>query len=367
MASLAMEDVYDFQRLVGEFSKKSLYTFIDECNPDGNLFILPNLLLEATNMGIVPAACPDAAGYEYGVWGSQTIDSEIALINSLSILSELASVCATFAFLVHIQGLATNLLLRLNIQMDKLFPFLSLYDGVFPPEYDRLSDSSSIAMNSIIEDSYAGTVAMGYGWKPEYAVVCIPYDSGWHALYFDAVDTVIFCPLRTHGLRGAIASARFNSKIAHRISLKPGIMQTVLAFFWLGIAAISVGVARGAYDKAIAYAKQRYQRGGLIKDIEAVHMLLGTSRAKIESVWNALVSHFSLKLDSLLHHAAIMKYMASTLCAEAVSDCLQVFGGYGYMEDFGMEKKFRDINTLVNIGGSPFFMKRFIANMTKED
>ncbi|MCX7678664.1 MAG: acyl-CoA dehydrogenase family protein, partial [Spirochaetes bacterium] len=169
-----------------------------------------------------------------------------------------------------------------------------------------------------------------------------------------------------HGLRGIFASARFNSKISMGTQLSLEFIHQMYALFWLGISAIALGTATSAYRKAYLYAQERYQRGGRIRDIESVQMLLGTSKAKIEVARNALFNIPFLDAKSLVHFAAALKLTINSLCTEAVSDCLQIFGGYGYMEDFGIEKKYRDVHTLATIGGSALFLKHFIAQMEYE-
>jgi alkylation response protein AidB-like acyl-CoA dehydrogenase len=54
------------------------------------------------------------------------------------------------------------------------------------------------------------------------------------------------------------------------------------------------------------------------------------------------------------------------LCSRAVTDCLQTFGGYGYMEDFGMEKRLRDVTVLKSASGSPTYLKQIIFDIEKE-
>jgi alkylation response protein AidB-like acyl-CoA dehydrogenase len=68
-----------------------------------------------------------------------------------------------------------------------------------------------------------------------------------------------------------------------------------------------------------------------------------------------------------LARAAAAKLAATELAARAITDSLQVFGGYGYMEDFGMEKRLRDIAVLRSAGGPPSYLKQMVFDLTGED
>ncbi|MEJ5362834.1 MAG: acyl-CoA dehydrogenase family protein [Spirochaetota bacterium] len=367
MSTLPQATTDEFEQLTASFCKKSLLHFIDEHHPDGNFTLLPSLIDEACAIGIIAKANKSAPGYDYGVWGKQTIDSKDAILSSLIMLATLAKTCASFAFLVHIQGITAHILIRNTIENDYHYPLLILYNGFFPPYYSSLYNPSQIPINYTIENDFFIHTSTGYGYNPQYAIVCIPQSSEWQYIYFNSTETILFQPIKTHGIRGLTYCARFNSKITHSISSNIKTIELLLAYFWLGLAAIATGIAQSAYQKALEYAGERYQRGTLIKNIESVQMLLGNAKANIEVSKRALFTFELGDSSSLLKHAAQIKLTATTLCSQAITDCLQVFGGYGYMEDFGIEKKFRDCNTLLTIGGSPFFMKQYIAQMEMEE
>lgn len=366
MNDITQQDIEDFKRVISDFCKTKISQFIDEQNPDGNFSLLKNLLTELSSIGIVPFADSESAGYEYGVWGKQSSRSNIAIINSMTILSEMAKVCATFAMIAHIHALAAHLFIHVDIECKSIFPFLSLYDGFYPPSYNEITKCIP-EKNIISEGSFDGTIKMGYGAMPQYALMLLPLSGRWHMWYFDDVESVLFQSHRSLGLRELMASARFNTKITRSIPLSTEMVARVIAFFWLGMAAISLGTALSAYSKAVEYANQRYQRGSVIADIESVQMLLSYSHARIETAQKLLYAVSSIETGEILKHAATCKLMVTSLCAEAVNDCLQVFGGYGYMEDFGMEKKFRDVYTLNTIGGSSIFLKRFLSEMNQTE
>ncbi len=369
----SQSDVEEFKKLASDFCKKSLFSFIDEKHPDGNFEILYTLYTEACSIGIIALPTIESSGYEYGVWGKQTLDSTTALYTSLIILETLAQTCATFAFFVHLQGIATNALIRTQIHADAAPTMLSLYATPFPPTYRALHDASIYSTQCTYTESEKknllnGTIPVAYGYMPNSILVCLPYKSKWSIAYFTELSSMTIQPIHTHGLRGLVHTITFNNSLINHIAyIDASSLMMLLAYTWLGIVAIALGIAKNAYTKAYQYAHERYQRGNLIKNIESIGMLLGESHAKITTIEHALYSLQWGDSYRLLHYAAQLKLMASTILTRAVSDCLQVFGGYGYMEDFGIEKKFRDIHTLAAIAGSPFFMKQYIAQMEMEE
>ncbi len=108
-------------------------------------------------------------------------------------------------------------------------------------------------------------------------------------------------------------------------------------------------VGSGASSEATReYALARSQGGKLIVFHPAVQLLLGSAEARVVSCRAALRG---LADDASIRTAAMLKVRVLEDCAQAVSDSLQVFGGYGYMEDYRLEKRLRDALTLKSLGG----------------
>ncbi|MGQ9842470.1 MAG: acyl-CoA dehydrogenase family protein, partial [Spirochaetota bacterium] len=213
----------------------------------------------------------------------------------------------------------------------------------------------------------SGEVSLSYGYNPQSVLLVVPHQSNWAAVHCLLTPSLSITPVRTLGLRGLAHSISFNNLLVDIAPISADTMYMLYSFLFLGIVAIAIGIAQSAYTRAYAYAHERYQRGGLIKTIESVQSLLGKSKATITTIRHALYQATLGDSYRLLNFAAQLKFMASTKLHVAVSDCLQVFGGYGYMEDFGIEKKYRDINTLGTIAGSPIFMEQFIAQLSMEE
>ncbi len=112
----------------------------------------------------------------------------------------------------------------------------------------------------------------------------------------------------------------------------------------IGIAAQAVGMARAAYEAAVAYAKDRESFGKKIIEHQAVAFKLADMATQIEAA-RLLVLNAALKRDAgepCLTEAAMAKLFASEMAEKVCSDALQVHGGYGYLNDFPVERIYRD-------------------------
>jgi alkylation response protein AidB-like acyl-CoA dehydrogenase len=113
----------------------------------------------------------------------------------------------------------------------------------------------------------------------------------------------------------------------------------------IGIAAQSVGMARAAFDAALAYAKQRESFGQPIFNHQAINFRLADMATQIEAA-RQLVLHAASLRDAgepCLKQAAMAKLFASEMAEKVCSDAIQIFGGYGYVADFPVERIWRDV------------------------
>ena len=112
----------------------------------------------------------------------------------------------------------------------------------------------------------------------------------------------------------------------------------------IGIAAQAVGMARAAYEAAVAYAKDRESFGKKIIEHQAIAFKLADMATQIEAA-RLLVLNAALKRDArepCLTEAAMAKIFASEMAEKVCSDAIQVHGGYGYLNDFPVERLYRD-------------------------
>jgi alkylation response protein AidB-like acyl-CoA dehydrogenase len=113
----------------------------------------------------------------------------------------------------------------------------------------------------------------------------------------------------------------------------------------IGIASQAVGMARAAFEAALAYSKQRTSFGQNIFDHQAVQFKLADMATQIEAA-RQLIRHAAALKDAgrpCLKEAAMAKLFASEMAERVCSDAIQVHGGYGYVSDFPVERIYRDV------------------------
>jgi alkylation response protein AidB-like acyl-CoA dehydrogenase len=131
----------------------------------------------------------------------------------------------------------------------------------------------------------------------------------------------------------------------------------------IGIASQSVGMARAAYEAALAYAKERESFGTRIFDHQAVQFRLAEMAMQIEAARQLILHAASMKDAGLpcLKEAAMAKLFASEMAERVVSSAMQVFGGYGYVADFPIERIYRDVRVCQIYEGTSDIQKILIA------
>jgi alkylation response protein AidB-like acyl-CoA dehydrogenase len=129
----------------------------------------------------------------------------------------------------------------------------------------------------------------------------------------------------------------------------------------VGIAALSLGLARAAMDAAVEYAKQRRQFGKPIGSYQSVANMLADMAVGIESARHLMYRAAELRAAGKPHtrECSIAKLQASEACNRICNDCVQIHGGYGYTKDFPAERFFRDAK-LLEIGEGTSQIQRVI-------
>jgi alkylation response protein AidB-like acyl-CoA dehydrogenase len=119
----------------------------------------------------------------------------------------------------------------------------------------------------------------------------------------------------------------------------------------ISIAALSLGIAKGALDAAIKYSKEREQFGQPIANFQAIGFKLADMATEIEAAELLTYQAAFLKNNGkkVTTQSAMAKYYASEVCVRASVEAVQIFGGYGYTKDFPVEKFYRD-SKLCTIG-----------------
>ncbi len=138
---------------------------------------------------------------------------------------------------------------------------------------------------------------------------------------------------------------------------------TILDGGRISIAALSVGIAKGAYDAARQYAQERHQFDQPIANFQGISFKLADMATEIMAADLLVAQCCDLKErhEKLTKQSAMAKYYASETAVKVATDAVQIFGGYGYTKDFPVEKYYRDAK-LCTIGeGTSEIQKIVIA------
>ncbi|MCC6635818.1 MAG: acyl-CoA dehydrogenase family protein [Chitinophagaceae bacterium] len=131
----------------------------------------------------------------------------------------------------------------------------------------------------------------------------------------------------------------------------------------ISIAALSIGIAKGAYEAALQYSKERQQFDQPIANFQGISFKLADMATEIMAsdllIWQSC--HLKETGQKLTKQSAMAKYYASEVAVKAATEAIQIFGGYGYTKDFPVEKHYRDAK-LCTIGeGTSEIQKLVIA------
>ncbi len=373
--------------MAASFAKRSIKPMLKEGSSDGDLSMISGILKEAMDTGLMTAPDKNSAGYEAGIWGVNTLTEGPEV--SLMLLEELAAACAGIAMNVHSAGLGSLVLGMAENEIDNLPDkcAVALSEGGFPPGPGTMMDPSADApakietMASEENGNYIINGAKHFVYHPKDAKAFIVFartGNKWVVLMVPSDAEGIETGSAGHrmGLRACpLSDLIFNNVTvpsSARLEFNVPVCDVVMEYLrlWmLGTLAISAGVVRTAMSEAVTYACERYQGCTEIINHPIVNMsLLADTEARLR-VCQALLQKASQKngpVKKAVLDAAKAKLAGSIDAAKAVTDSLQVFGGYGYMEDYPMTKLYRDINTLKCAGGGPRDMRVIIAGLSRE-
>jgi alkylation response protein AidB-like acyl-CoA dehydrogenase len=382
------EEFRDFIDLAGSFSRKTILPMFEGDSPDGDLSRVETILRTAFETGLAASPDENMPGHEYGIWGVCPGGPGARL--SVALLTVVAQACGGVAMSLHSQGLASSIVSssgRRPVHPAKKVA-AAIQDGYGFPGYRTLLDPAvdgPEAVQTIARSSCSGYAINGrkpfvYGMPgaDAYVVFCRMEEGsrGWGCFLVPAsarglqVNSITgrtglrACGLSDLELRKVEVPAEARLDDGDALAM----VKKAVCTHWLGLSAIAAGNARGALQAARRYASERYQGGTTIENHAAVQKLIALSEARIETAYALLLN----AADSLqegndgLRQCAIAKHMATDLCFRAVTDSLQVLGGYGYMEDYRMEKRLRDAAVLKSAGGSANALELFIFEAGKE-
>jgi alkylation response protein AidB-like acyl-CoA dehydrogenase len=129
----------------------------------------------------------------------------------------------------------------------------------------------------------------------------------------------------------------------------------------IGIAALSVGLAQGAYEAALHYARERKAFGAPISTFQAIQWKLADTATRIEGA--RLLTYRAAELKAAgartTLESSMAKLYASEIAVKAADDCVQIHGGYGFVKDYPAEKYYRDVK-LTTIGEGTSEIQRLV-------
>jgi alkylation response protein AidB-like acyl-CoA dehydrogenase len=130
------------------------------------------------------------------------------------------------------------------------------------------------------------------------------------------------------------------------------------------VGAQAVGVAQGALDLAVAYAKERHQFGQPISSFQGIQFMLADMAMKVEAARSfcyAVARLIDSGAKDFSRYSAGCKAFASDAAVQVTTDALQIFGGYGYMREYPIEKFFRDAKITQIYEGTNQIQRQVIA------
>jgi alkylation response protein AidB-like acyl-CoA dehydrogenase len=129
----------------------------------------------------------------------------------------------------------------------------------------------------------------------------------------------------------------------------------------IGIAALSVGLAQGAYEAALRYAQERKAFGKTIGQFQAIQWKLADNATRIEAarLLTYRAAYLKDRGERTTLQSSMAKLYASEIAVKATDDCVQIHGGYGFVKDYPAEKFFRDVK-LTTIGEGTSEIQRLV-------
>ena len=336
----------------------------------------PELFVELGDLGVIGLTAPE----EYGGSESDTVTSALALM-------ELAAADGALSTIVSIQnGLIISALVKNGTaqQKQRFLPDLvaGRMIGAFAlTEPDAGSDASAlrttatrvangwridgakqfitsgkiagVTLVAVVTDPKAGKKGISTFLVPTntpgYIVEKVEHKLGQHAS-----DT---CSLRFDGVIVSDDLMLGEEGQGYKIALSN------LEGGRIGIAAQSVGMAQAALDAAIAYAKDRRSMGKAIIEHQAVGFRLADAAARLEAARHLVLHAATLKDHKMpcLKEASMAKLVASETAEAVCSIAIQTLGGYGYLEEFGLAKIYRDVRVCQIYEGTSDIQRMVIA------
>ena len=354
------EGLKAFADTAKRFARQEVAPLLEGEGRDGNLELVPGVLERAEAVGLLASPSPLSPGHEYGAWGRASLVEGPRF--SLEILEAIGCVCAGVAACLHVAGLGAAELHTWEGVPTKAA--VGFFESQWQFREEELQTPPQ-SMTQVVQGpggggSLAGSKEFVFappGW--ETFVVYAAKEGVWQRVLVSHTDPGLV--ISDVGVRMGLGAMSNWHLSFHELPmdpaqlLKPEGPSPFLQRYLLGLCAIAVGNAQGALDTAKRYAAERYQGGGQIESHGAVQLLLGEAQSRL---WGCAAHVRDAAQEDgdagrSVRRACGAKLDITTTCSQVVTDCLQVLGGYGYMEDFRMEKRLRDGLTLKAMSPRP--------------
>jgi alkylation response protein AidB-like acyl-CoA dehydrogenase len=126
----------------------------------------------------------------------------------------------------------------------------------------------------------------------------------------------------------------------------------------------AVGIAQGAFDFAVHYAKERIQFGKPLTSFQAIQFMIADMATQIEAA-RALVYQGAAHIDDTQEEqerlSAMTKFYATDMAMKVTTDAVQILGGYGYMKDYPVERMMRDAKVTQIYEGANQIQRLFVS------
>ena len=372
MSSASLTDLQAFQELADRFAKKELLPKALELDDYPYSGFNDTALRVAEEVGLLRLLLPESLG-----------GSGQGMAVFCRILESLSRTDASFAAVLLVHALAQSALIQWGTApvIDRYLSHPSHLGLLAFPAYLLPSD---LPRTLAAERKGGGFILNGkveyLGLAPIAEALILPAEvKGSGQVAFFVVDArakgvsltapvlslgLRNCPVADVELAGVEVGAE-NLLCANADEAYPALA----ARFRPAVAALSVGVVAGSYETAKNYAKDRYQAGKMIVEHDMVRLMLANLAVVMES-GQSLVQSMALAVDEKrpwpLSDAGLI--LLSELASRATTDGVQILGGYGYMQDYGQEKRMRDAKQIEAIfGAAPMKRLDLIGDLLRQE
>ncbi len=369
------EEELAFQELVADFAKNEIEPLREAMDEQQEM--RPDLVKKLFGLDIMGIEVPEA----YGGAGS-------TFFNAILVIEELSKVDPSVGVLVDVQNtLVDNCLSRWGSEAQKKLYLPRLCKdtvGAYAlSEAGSGSDAFALATRATPNaDGYRLNGSKLFITSAQEAGIFIVFATVDPAAGYKGItafiverDTPGFSVSRKENKLGIRASSTCELSLAD-VQVGPGqvlgevgkgykVAIETLNEGRIGIAAQMLGLAEGALGHALAYTKERRQFGKPIFDFPAVQMRLAECASRVEAARLMTYNAARMKDAGLpfIREAAMAKYFTSQVAEWVSSECLELFGGYGFTKDYPAEKYFRDSKIGKIYEGTTFMQLQTIAKL----